>query len=270
MDVGVSMTAHPPPSAAGPGTALGAGGAEGSRTPGPETRKSKKQSLRQEGEGRSALVDRAPGRARADRRSDVDDHGATVVPERLRDCGRCAFVLLATRLTQFGFNAAVVRLKAMRADHTATVFVVNLVLGMVTFVTLNLRAPFMGTFLRSGEAGHLLQLAALFFVITPFGTVPAALIERSMQFRHGTIRTGSIPSSALWYPCSWRSGVSVSGASSTATSRGLGAGGPESLISPAGHRRFVARVPRCENCFRSVLVFRRNGCSNSRPTTSTT
>src|SRR5688500_13011797 len=35
------------------------------------------------------------------------------------------FVLLATRLTQFGFNAALVRLKAMRPDHTATVFAVN-------------------------------------------------------------------------------------------------------------------------------------------------
>jgi PST family polysaccharide transporter len=97
------------------------------------------------------------------------------------------FILLAARLTQFGFNGAIVRIKTLRPEHTSSVFVVNLVLGVVTYVAIALAAPYIGGFLRSQEAGSLLTVAALSFVITPFGTVPAALISRRMQFRFNTI-----------------------------------------------------------------------------------
>jgi O-antigen/teichoic acid export membrane protein len=93
------------------------------------------------------------------------------------------FIVLATRLTQFGFNAALVRIKDLRPDHLSTVFVVNAVLGAGTYVVLVAVSPFIGTFLRNAAAGHLLILAASIFLITPFGTVPAALLTRHMQFR---------------------------------------------------------------------------------------
>lgn len=97
------------------------------------------------------------------------------------------FILLATRLTQFGFNAAVVRIREVRSDHLSSVFVVNLVMGTLTYLLLFASAPLIGSFFRSPEAGELLRIAALIFLITPFGTVPAALISRNMQFRYATV-----------------------------------------------------------------------------------
>lgn len=97
------------------------------------------------------------------------------------------FILLATRLTQFGFNAAIVRVKELRPDHLSSVFAINVVLGIVTYLLLFVSAPAIGAFLRSAEAGSLLRVAALIFLITPFGTVPSALIARHMQFRVVTL-----------------------------------------------------------------------------------
>jgi PST family polysaccharide transporter len=60
-------------------------------------------------------------------------------------------------------------------------------MGLVTFTVLYTFAPWMGWFLRSDEAGQLLRLAAVSFVINPIGVVPAALFQRRMQFRYTVI-----------------------------------------------------------------------------------
>ncbi|MBA3890307.1 MAG: oligosaccharide flippase family protein, partial [Gemmatimonadaceae bacterium] len=97
------------------------------------------------------------------------------------------FIRLSTRLTQFGFNASLVRIKVLRPEHLSSVFVVNLMFGVLTYLALVAAAPAVGTFLRSPEAGELLAFAALIFLINPFGTVPASLMSRNMQFRNSTI-----------------------------------------------------------------------------------
>jgi len=94
------------------------------------------------------------------------------------------FMQLATRLTQFGFGAALIRIKNMRPEHATSVYVVNQVMGAITYAILYLASPYMGRFFHSPEAGQLLSLAALTFLISPLGTVPAALLQRRMQFRY--------------------------------------------------------------------------------------
>jgi O-antigen/teichoic acid export membrane protein len=97
------------------------------------------------------------------------------------------FIILATRLTQFGFNASLVRVKDLRPEHLSSVFAVNVGLGILMYGVVFASAPAIGDFLRSPETGQLLQMAALIFLISPFGTVPAALISRRMQFRYATL-----------------------------------------------------------------------------------
>jgi O-antigen/teichoic acid export membrane protein len=97
------------------------------------------------------------------------------------------FIVLSARLTQLGFNAAIVRIKDLRPDHTSSVFVVNLALGVLTYLTLFTASPYIGRFLKSESAGDLLPVAALTFLINPIGTVPSALISRRMQFRYNTL-----------------------------------------------------------------------------------
>jgi PST family polysaccharide transporter len=94
------------------------------------------------------------------------------------------FILLASRLTQFGFNAAIVRVKELRPEHASSVFIVNLAMGVLCYTTLAASAPLIGRLFRSPETAELIPLAALTFLIVPFGAVPAALITRKMQFRY--------------------------------------------------------------------------------------
>jgi O-antigen/teichoic acid export membrane protein len=97
------------------------------------------------------------------------------------------FVQFGTRLLNFGFNAAIVRIKVLRREHEASVFAVNLGIGAAAYVVLFLSAPSIGRFFNSPEAGAVIPWAALVFLISPWGSVPSALLQRTMQFRSATI-----------------------------------------------------------------------------------
>jgi len=97
------------------------------------------------------------------------------------------FVLLAARLTQFGFAAAIVRAKEIRPEHLSSVFTVGLGLGLVNYVVLYLAAPAIGRFFGSADAGAMVRVAALIFLVSPLGSVASALLSRRMQFRYSTL-----------------------------------------------------------------------------------
>lgn len=97
------------------------------------------------------------------------------------------FVLLAAKLTQFGFSAAIVRAKEVRREHLASVFTVGMALGTVSYAALFLASPAIGRFFNSAEAGALVRVSALVFLISPLGSVASALISREMQFRHAAL-----------------------------------------------------------------------------------
>lgn len=97
------------------------------------------------------------------------------------------FIMLAKGLTQFGFSAAIVRTKQLRPEHASSVFLINLLLGAATYGVLVAATPLIGRFFRSPEVGSVLPIAALVFVISPFGTVSAAMMQRNMQFRYTAV-----------------------------------------------------------------------------------
>lgn len=97
------------------------------------------------------------------------------------------FTLLASRLSELGFNAALVRAKVVLPVHLSTVFVVNVVVGCVMFAVLTASAPLVASFYNSPQAGEILPIAAIGFLIVPFGTVPAAMLSRDMRFRELTM-----------------------------------------------------------------------------------
>lgn len=96
------------------------------------------------------------------------------------------FTILAGRVSELGFNAALIRAKTVTPIHYSTVFVVNLVVGVVTFLTLTAMAPAVASFYRAPATGEILPLAATGFLIVPFGTISAALLSREMRFREMT------------------------------------------------------------------------------------
>lgn len=93
------------------------------------------------------------------------------------------FVLLSARLMQFGFGAALVRVKEVREEHTSSVFLVSLGTGLVSYGVLFLCAPAIGRFFQSPQSGELVRVAALSFVLSPFGSVASSMLTRRMEFR---------------------------------------------------------------------------------------
>lgn len=97
------------------------------------------------------------------------------------------FMTLAMRLTNFGFNQALVRIKVLKPEHGAAVFVVSLLLGVSAYTALYATSGMIAAFFREPEIARMLPVAALTFLIVPFGTVPAALMSRDMQFKRNAI-----------------------------------------------------------------------------------
>jgi PST family polysaccharide transporter len=93
---------------------------------------------------------------------------------------------LASRMTGFGFNAALVRLRDLRNEHSASVFAVNVTVGTVIAGLFLVAGPAMGRFFDSVDAGRVLPVAGLGFLIGAFGTVPNAILARNMMFRQQT------------------------------------------------------------------------------------
>lgn len=97
------------------------------------------------------------------------------------------FVLLAARVGELGFNAALVRSKVVTPLHMSTVYSVNLLMGVCSFLALTIAAPAIGHFYQVPEIGRILPVAALAFLITPLGSVPASWMAREMKFREKTL-----------------------------------------------------------------------------------
>jgi len=93
------------------------------------------------------------------------------------------FTQLAQRMGAFGLAAGIVRSKVVRADHLSSAFALNVIMGVVMWAALTLSAPAVASFYRNDMVAETLPVAALVFLVTPFGTVPMALIQRNLRFR---------------------------------------------------------------------------------------
>jgi PST family polysaccharide transporter len=97
------------------------------------------------------------------------------------------FIQLSARLGDLGFNAAIVRSKVVTDLHLSSVFVVNLCFGVLAYATLMATAPLVGAFYGIPETGQIIRVAAISFLLTPFGAVPGALLTRNMRFRETSL-----------------------------------------------------------------------------------
>ena len=96
------------------------------------------------------------------------------------------FIQLAGRLFEFGFNATLIRAKVVEPIQLSTVFVTQLVVGGTVCLGMMALSPWIGYFYNMPEATEVLPVAALAFVIAPFGSVPAALLQRRFEYKKST------------------------------------------------------------------------------------
>ena len=97
-------------------------------------------------------------------------------------------IVLAQRMTNFGFNAGLVRLTELTEYHTSSVFALNLAVGAAIWILLTVGAPAFGAFFRSPEAAAVVPLAAFSFVLGSLGSVPQALLTRDLRFKELLLR----------------------------------------------------------------------------------
>jgi PST family polysaccharide transporter len=97
------------------------------------------------------------------------------------------FLTLASRLTNFGFNLALARIKNLRPEHSSSVFVLSIGVGVTAYAILASSGSLLASFFRAPQLAAIMPIAALGFLITPWATVPAALMTRQMRFRENTL-----------------------------------------------------------------------------------
>lgn len=118
-----------------------------------------------------------------------------------------AYVFLAfgARLTQFGLNASLIRIREVRPEHASTVFVVSLALGGTAWGLLTALAPALAAFVRSEEAGHVIPIAGLSLLISAFGIVPNTLLARDLRYRELAVCewVGTVTNSVVAVGLAW-------------------------------------------------------------------
>src|SRR5688572_12506913 len=79
------------------------------------------------------------------------------------------FLRLASKLANFGLGGALIRLKEMRPEHISSVFVVNLGVGIASWVCLTLSASSLASLFGAPDVAPALRVAALVYLVLPFG-----------------------------------------------------------------------------------------------------
>ena len=91
-----------------------------------------------------------------------------------------------------GFDSALIQRKDEVEKAANTAFFIIPVLGIVLYLILSLSAPWIGKFLNNTQVVGVIRALGIIFIISCFGKVPAALLEKNMQFRKvATIEIGT-------------------------------------------------------------------------------
>lgn len=115
---------------------------------------------------------------------------ATIVLARIlgpEDFGLFALAFVAINaldlFKSMGFDSALIQRKDDIEKAANTAFFIIPMLGIVLYLTLSISAPWIGKFLNSTQVINIIRALGIIFVISCFGKIPAALIEKNMQFR---------------------------------------------------------------------------------------
>lgn len=93
------------------------------------------------------------------------------------------FIQLGKRLGNMGLNTALVRMKDVREEHRASVFVINLAFGLLAFTALMLAAPAIGAYYADARVTGAVRVAGAIFLVNFLGAVEYAVLQRDMKFK---------------------------------------------------------------------------------------
>ncbi len=101
--------------------------------------------------------------------------------------GLCALAFIISDafslFKSMGFDSALVQKKENIEKAANTAFFVILALGIILYIALFFSAPFIGKFLNNLEVVNVIRALGIGFVISCFGKIPAALLEKKISFK---------------------------------------------------------------------------------------
>lgn len=93
------------------------------------------------------------------------------------------FLALGSSLMQSGFREALIRLEKVTQEDYATAFYANLLLGLISYCSLFIAAPFIATFYEDPRLVELIRVASLVVIIASFQVVQIASLSRKLNFK---------------------------------------------------------------------------------------
>src|SRR5579859_8052797 len=93
------------------------------------------------------------------------------------------YIGLVLEVSEFGLGLTVINLQDLTEEQTGQINTLAIILGVVAFLLSCAVAYPLGAFFHSSRLPMLLMAMSVMFVITSFKTVPAALLQREMQFK---------------------------------------------------------------------------------------
>ncbi len=117
--------------------------------------------------------------------------GASIMLARLltpEDFGIAAavgfFLKFANKIGALGLGSALIRVKELTAQHLSSVFVVSLGLSLTMWLALTLSAPAFARYFNNDAVAPGLRVAALIYLLLPFGVGQMAMFSRQFRFKH--------------------------------------------------------------------------------------
>lgn len=83
-----------------------------------------------------------------------------------------------------GFSNPIVQFEKIERRHLVTAFVSMLMFNILLYLLVFAVSPYVAKFYNEDILINVLRVTALSFIITAFNTVPIAILERSMQYKH--------------------------------------------------------------------------------------
>lgn len=92
-------------------------------------------------------------------------------------------VQFSRRVSDLGFNQALVQLKKVKSEHYDTIFIINTVLGLLITFVLFFSAPYLAVFFKDLRLTPIFRVVAFDFILRSLGNVPRTILMRKMKFK---------------------------------------------------------------------------------------
>ena len=92
------------------------------------------------------------------------------------------FLSFSMVMAEAGFGQAIIREKDVTATDTSSIFIFNIIIGLVIYTLCFLCAPLIASFYRQPELTILIRVSFLTIIINSFAIVQGALLQKSVDF----------------------------------------------------------------------------------------